>query len=213
MEVLSLVRSVKNKFTPISRIPGAVLSLIPNYWERQYIDMDKDLVTLTHVCRGWREVFTSHPSLWTRLDFTNIEKTHTYIKRSRSLPLEVTICNTKAESSLEEALLLAIPHIKRFKSLTIVGTSDPLQNLTKHLTLPAPFLKEVTIDFIGENAPALDNKLLDGDLSSVRTLNLGGVVTNLPWKNPWNLITFKLRCVPDNIIPIASLLSFLESAP
>ena len=74
LEVLSLIRSVKNKLAPISRIPGAVLSLIPNYWERQYIDTDKDLVTLTHVCRGWREVFTSHPSLWTRLDFTNIEK-------------------------------------------------------------------------------------------------------------------------------------------
>jgi len=212
LKVLNLVRSVKNDFAPINRIPGAVLSLIPNYWDRQYIDTSKDLVALTHVCRGWRKLFTSHPSLWTRLDFTNVEKTHVYIKRSRSLPLEVTICKTKAESSLEEALLLAVPHIRRFKSLTIVGIKDPLQNLTKHLTSPAPSLRELIIDFNCTPAPALDSNLFNGDLSLLNTLTLGGVVTCLPWKNLWNLTAFKLRCAPGSGVTVTKLLGFLESA-
>ena len=179
------------------------------------MDTDKDLIALTHVCRGWRELFTSRPSLWTRLDFTNVDKTHAYIERSRSLPLEATICKTKAESSLEEALLLAIPHIRRFKSLTIIGTSDSLQNknLTKRLTSPAPFLKELIIDFNGVPAPFLDSKLLNGNLSSLRTLSLGGAITSLPWRNLGNLTTFKFRRAPQSVITVTQLLDFLESAP
>ena len=214
LEVLSLVRSMKNNFAPVNWIPGAVLSLIPHYWERQYMDTDKDIIALTHVCRAWRELFTSHPSLWTRLDFTNVDKTHAYIERSRWLPLEVTICKTKAEFSLEEALLLAIPHIARFKSLTIIGASDSLQNLTKHLNSPAPFLKELIIDFNGFPAPFFDENLLNGDLTSLHTLSLGGVITSLPWRGMWNLTTFTFRRAPQiRNITMMQLLLFLKNAP
>jgi len=212
LEVLSLVRSMKNDLAPINSIPGAVLALIPNHWERQYMDTSKDLVALTHVCRGWRKLFTSHPSLWTRLDFTNVDKTRVYIERSRSLPLEATLCKTKAESSLEEALLLAVPHIRRFKSLTIIGITDPLQNLTRHLTSPAPSLRELIVDFNSIPAPSLDSNLLNGDLSLLNTLTLGGVSTCLPWKNVWNLTAFKLRCAPGSGVTMTQLLGFLESA-
>ncbi|KAF9647937.1 hypothetical protein BDM02DRAFT_3116260, partial [Thelephora ganbajun] len=147
LEVLSLVRSVKNNFAPINRIPRAILSLIPRYWGHHHTDTDEDLITLTHVCRGWRKLFVSHPSLWTRLDFTNVDKTRAYIERSRSLPLEIVICKSEDKPYIEDAFLLAVPHVKRFKSLTIGRTSDSLRNLTKHLTLPVPFLKELKIRF------------------------------------------------------------------
>ena len=149
---------------------------------------------------------------WARLDFTNVDKTQAYIKRSKSFPLEVTIFKNKEESSLEDAFLLAIPHIKRFKTLAIVGTSD-LPNLTRHLTLPTPSLKELTIDFNCNPTPVLDNILVNLDLSSLCTLSLGGIITRLPWKNLWNLTTFKLRCPPDNTITVMQLLNFFESTP
>ena len=212
LEVLSLVRSMKNNFAPISQIPGAVLSLIPNYWEHCYAGRDGDLITLTHVCRGWRKLFTSRPSSWTRLDFASVGKTQAYIKRSKSSPLEATIRKTEDKSYVNDAVLLAIPHIKRFKSLTIGGTLDHLQNLTRYLNLPAPFLRELTIDFNCASAPVLDNGLLNGDLSSLRTLNLRGVTTRLPWRNLWNLTTFELRCAADNRISVMRLLNFLENA-
>lgn len=211
-EVLSLIKAVKNNFVPINRIPGAILSFIPSYWERQCIDTDGDLVALIHVCRSWRRLFLSRPSLWARLDFTNVDKTKAYIKRSRPSPLEVTIFKNKEEFSLEDAFLLAIPHIKRFKSLTIVGTSD-LQNLTRHLTLPAPSLEELTVDFSRNLAPVLDNVLVNLGLLSLRTLILGGIITYLPWRNLQNLTTFKLRCSQNNIITVTQLLDFLEGSP
>ena len=214
LEVLSLVRYAKNSLAPISQIPRAILSLIPNHWERQDAETDKALITLTHVCRGWRELFISQSSLWTRLDFMNVDKTLTYIKRSRSSPLDVVLFKNEQRSCLEGAFVLAVPHTRRFKSFTMtaVGTSD-LQRLSKHLTLPAPYLKELTISFACRPATVLDVTLFNGDFSSLHTLSLTGVVTHLPWKNLWNLTTFKLRCAPDGGITITRLLDFLESLP
>ena len=63
LEVLSLIRSMKNTFAPVNRIPWGVLSIIPDY-----CDTDYELVAFTHVCRGWREEFISRSSLWTSLD-------------------------------------------------------------------------------------------------------------------------------------------------
>ena len=50
LEVLSLVRSVKNSFAPVTRIPPEILSDIPDYYDED--DVDQDLITLTHVCRS-----------------------------------------------------------------------------------------------------------------------------------------------------------------
>lgn len=90
---------------------------------------------------------------------------------------------------------------------------DLPQELTKHLHLPKPSLEELVVDFSCKPAPTLDTILLNGDLSSLRTLKLGGVVTHLPWKNLSNLTTFKLRCSHGNTITVTKLLNFLESAP
>ena len=76
-----MVRLMKNAFVPINRIPYEVLSIIPDYWAGEDTEnefkypTDKDLITLTHVCHDWRELFISRPSLWTRLDCMSVEKT------------------------------------------------------------------------------------------------------------------------------------------
>jgi len=54
LEVLGFVRSMKNNFAPISRIPPDVFSLIPEYLEKDHLD--ENLITMTHVCRYWREL-------------------------------------------------------------------------------------------------------------------------------------------------------------
>ena len=89
MEVLGLIRSVKNGFAPINRIPSEVFSLVPQYWDHD--TMDENLITLTHVCRGWRELFIALPWLWARLDCTNVDKTRVYIGRAKSSRLEISL--------------------------------------------------------------------------------------------------------------------------
>ena len=204
---------MKNTFALVNKTPPGVLFLIPNYWEDS--DRDEGLIKLTHVCRGWREIFTSYPLLWTRLDCMNIEKTKTYIERSKSSPLEISLGQVGDMSYREEAFILAATHVSRLRTLSIIGLSPThdLPALAEHLSLPAPLLDRLNIDLICDQTPILPDGLFNGDLSSLRELCLAGVITPLPWRGLSNLTTFKLCRVPGDQILLTQLLDFFESTP
>jgi len=202
---------MKNNFAPINRIPSDIFYLIPGYLED--VNMDGNLITMTHVCRGWRELLVACSSLWTRLNCKNTDKTRIYIERSKSSPLNISLSRHSVSTYPEDAFLSVVPHISRLKSLTIDGTVDPLQNLTPHLSCPIPLLRELTINLVCNPAPVLNNALFDGDLSSLRLLCLTGVITHLPWKNMSKLTTFILSNVPGGNISTTQLLDFLMNAP
>ena len=208
-----MVRSVKNDFAPINRIPPEVLSLIPDY-----CDNYDTLITLTHVCHGWRELFISRSSLWASLDCTNVEKTRVYIERSKSSPLEISLLEKHHGSAYcDEALLLAAPHINRLSSLDVYGPSHILADLNKYFTCPTPLLRKLKIDLAFDHnpAPSFPGTLFNGDLSSLRKLSLAGFTTNLPWRNLVNLTTFELHHSSGTVDPpfVTRLLDFFESAP
>ena len=83
MDVLRVVRSIKNTFVPIGRVPPEVLSLTPDYYE---LMTDDDLIDLTHVCRRRRDALVSRASMWTRLECVYLDKTGVYIQHSRGPP-------------------------------------------------------------------------------------------------------------------------------
>jgi len=183
--------------------------MIPTYWEGN--ERDGNLIRLTHVCRGWRELFTSRPSLWTHLDFKSVEKTKVYIERSKSSPLEFYPRLTQSTLRREEALALAIPHIGRLGALCVQANPPQLlPSLVKHFSCPLPFLRILKINVA---PPVLPEELFNGDLSSLRELSLGGVITQLPWRGLLNLTMFNFRRVPGYSILLIHLLNFLESAP
>ena len=210
LEVLRLVRLVKNSFTPINRIPPEVLSHIPDYYgEDNEDDADEGLIALTHVCRGWRDTFTSRSSLWTQLQFKSVDKTLTYLQRSQTSPLDVSF---GYEGFNYEAFSLMIPHIPRLKSLTIFAEVFP--SVIEHFRCHTPLLEMLDIrvsphPLKGSNT--FDNTLFNGDLSSLRKLHLRGVITELPWKNLANLQVVKLDS--DRQYRTTQMLDFLERAP
>ena len=201
---------MKNNFTPINKIPLEVFSLIPGYWESD--NEDEGLITMTHVCRGWREVLIARSSLWTRLFCTNTDKTQVYIKRSKASPLELSLYRSEVVTYLEDAFLLVVLHIGRLRSLNVSRDVDLLQNLMQHLSCPIPLLRELVIDTLCDPAPVLEDSLFNGDLSSLRSLTLYGVTTHLPWKNLSNLTTFELSFTPEGEPSITQLLDFFEGA-
>ncbi|KAF9789163.1 hypothetical protein BJ322DRAFT_992374, partial [Thelephora terrestris] len=79
------IRSLRNTLAPINKIPDEILALIPDYY--WYNFERPGPIALTHVCRTWREVFTSRSSLWTHLDCKYPEQTRAYLERSKSSPL------------------------------------------------------------------------------------------------------------------------------
>ena len=201
-EVLELDLSMMNSLAPINRIPPDVFSMIPGYCDED--EADEVLIALTHVCRGWRNMLTSCSSLWAQLDFKSIDKTRTYIQRSRSSPLKLLY----DDDSIDDAFDLIIPHIPRLKSLTIMA--DELPDVLEPFRCRTPLLEKLGLY---TTCPTnLDDEFFDGDLSSLRELYLGPVVTHLPWKNLANLRVVSLDCHPYSY-GTTQILDFFESAP
>ncbi|KAF9791308.1 hypothetical protein BJ322DRAFT_441531 [Thelephora terrestris] len=201
LEVLSLVRSLKNSIAPINRIPPEVLSLVPDYRSGKH--MDRDLIALTHVCRSWRETFTSRSSLWTRLPLKDTDKTRAYIQRSKCSPLKISLhADDGLYRAFRDAIPLIIPNIRRFQTLFVRGETPP--DALKHFCCHTPLLEELDVSISGPGDLVLDSALFNGDLSSLRKLTLGGVITQFPWKNMASLRVVSLKgCVAGH--PISRL--------
>ena len=195
---------MKNSLAPINRIPLEILSLLPDHCFGYQVD--RCLVALTQVCRSWRDTLTSRSSLWTRLDFANVDKTRTYIQRSQSPPLKLILGNVYDDDALD----LVIPHIHRLKSLTINAHGIPW--VLHHFRRSTPLLEKLDINIVLRYDASLDCALFNGDPSSLRELRLHGVTTQLPWKSLANLRVANLNTYLDTY-EMTQILDFFESAP
>ena len=152
-------------------------------------------------------MFISRSSLWTRVYFQDIDKTDTYIKRSRACPLEFCF---RWPEFIDGMLDLMIPNIYRLKSLTI-GT-NALPEILEHFYCNMPFLKKLDLSIAASEELGLDDALFGGDLLSLRELRLERVTSRLPWKNLANLQVFYLQSCSHRY-GVTQILDFFESAP
>jgi len=211
-----MIRVCKNTHAPINKIPPEIFALVPDFWDTR--NRDRDVITLTHVCHAWREIFISRSSLWTNFDCLDGEKTRVYYERSKSSPINLSLDLNK--DILPHDLFQLIPHATgRLKSLSVKGRSENVQAVTYHLSHPAPLLEHLSISF-GPPTPgyysSLPSALFNGDLSSLRTLCLEFVHTELPWRNMVNLTSLALThipSIPSGTVFAGRLLDFFESAP
>ena len=180
-------------FALINKIPLEILALIPDFWDTD--ERDQDIIALTHVCRTWREVFVSRPSLWTDFDCLDKEKTRTYLERSKFSPISLNLVLETNESVLPcDPFFQIIPHATgRLESLLLKGAPENILPLTSHLSHPAPLLRHPSVLFCHESTPdphlKLTPTLFNRDLSSLRTLHLASIRTDLPWRKA--LLTLK----------------------
>jgi hypothetical protein len=203
---------------PVNQVPPEILALIPDLWSKDYDGRDRDVITLTHVCRAWRAVFISRASLWTNLDCKDKNKTRVYLERSKSLPINLSLCAGYLLSG--RPFFETTPHaIGRLRSLSIKVNAmlDGIQDIIDHLSHPAPLLEELSICIDNNHGavrnPALTPALFNGDLSSLRELRLESVRTGLPWRNMVNLTSFMLSYTSWGEVSVKQLLDFFESAP
>ncbi|KZT73800.1 hypothetical protein DAEQUDRAFT_354780 [Daedalea quercina L-15889] len=101
-------------------------------------------VTVSHVCKLWRDVAINTPTLWSGLDFSEglpYTKSAVYLGRSKGAPLDISIDVTKDEEDeetnlndpvpalaelmvcsdeLEAILKLIIPHVSHWRSLELM---------------------------------------------------------------------------------------------
>jgi len=146
-----------------------------------------------------------------------MDKTRVYLERSKSSPINLWI-GRENDLSPHDSLLQVIPHAtSRLKSLTVFTTPERIDHITTHLSHPASHIEHLSIycgsGFEPTSQPMLKTALFNGDLSSLRTLYLMRVRTELPWKNMVNLTSFTLGHTPLGEVSIERLLDFLDSAP
>jgi len=203
-EVLRQARSWENSSAPINQIPPEILSTIPDF-----LGTGDGVIALTHVCRLWRELFVSRPSLWSDFDCGNPDKTRVYLERSKSSPIGLWL-EREDDMSTRDPVLQVIPHaIGRLKSLHIGATWEYIETISTHLLHPTPLLEKLSI--VGDYNPVLAPTLFNGDLSSLRRLHLEYVRTELPWRNMVNLTSFMLAHTAP--LSVGHFLDFFESAP
>jgi hypothetical protein len=208
-----LLGFLRNRLAPINQIPPEILGLIPDFldiWEKE-----RDIIALTQVCRAWREIFTSRSSLWTRLDCKGPEKTEVYLKRSKSSPIDLAVHYSGQGLFPYDSLFRVIPHaLGRLRSLHFnVSLIERLDDITARLSHPAPLLEALSMETAWSVLPPT---LFAGDLSSLCKLQLRTTITDLPWRNMVNLLSFDMGRMHNNQsakISVNQLLDFLESAP
>jgi hypothetical protein len=106
--------------------------------------------------------------------------------------------------------------VNRLRSLEIQVSPNSIEDITLQLSHPAPLLESLTMEFNLNQpplCPEIPTALFDGDLSSLRELELRCVRTRLPWRNMVNLTSFALEFVPPGFISVTELLDFFECAP
>jgi hypothetical protein len=201
---------------PVNRIPSEILALIPDFWGRDCYHGYRDLVALTHVCRAWRDVFISRSSLWTDLDCVGKARTRVYLERSKSLPINLSL-RTQVSLPPCHPFFEITPHaIGRLKYLYIQAAEDDIEDITTHLSRPAPLLEKLSICGGPYRQPlnaVLSPALFNGDLSSLYALKLESIRTELPWRNMANLTSLDMWNTSAGGATVEQFLDFFESAP
>ena len=210
------LRSTRNALAPINKIPPEVLTLIPNFWEMY--ERNRDIVALMHVCRAWRQTFISR-SLWTDFDCVDAAKTLVYLERSKSSPINLWLDRERPLLPHDSTFQITPHAIARLNSVGVVGPVENIQDITAHLSHPAPLLEDMTINgyhtaLSSRSYPTLTPTLFNEDLCSLGKLFIQGVYSTLPWRNMVNLTSFTPgHTTEEGEISIGQLLDFLESAP
>lgn len=95
------------------------------------------LLTLTHVCRRWRDLMLGLPAFWTRVDGRNRELFKAFVKRSSPKPLSLSLVAPCRQS---RRLASIAPRLRRLDLLTTAVLDIPTL-----LSIDAPNIQCLTI--------------------------------------------------------------------
>ena len=129
-------KTVRNSLVPVKKITPETLASATTFFRP-----GRQLMNATAICRHWRATLLSSPRLWNRINYSTKATLETYLERSKSIPLEVQLCNTSPD--LLESLA---PHTSRLSSQTL-AIEDPtgFKRLACHLDNPISTLNEFGI--------------------------------------------------------------------
>ena len=177
--------------------------------------MNEPLITMTHVCRSWRNALLSTPSLWTQIDFSTYESKQAegFLNRSGEQLLDIYQAFISEEDT-EPFLSTTLPNTHRLQRLEIASYLPDLESVLKRFTRPAPELEclEITnaID-ITDRDMGFHSTIFEGRFPKLLSLSLHWLHMNLPSFSFPSLKRFNFMTGTN--IPVERLTSFLERHP
>ncbi|EPS94733.1 hypothetical protein FOMPIDRAFT_1063054 [Fomitopsis schrenkii] len=154
---LVALKSRLNTLTPISVLPPEVLCEVFLH-VAGVGDRDNGIgshsygwICITHVCKHWRAVALSCPSLWSKLTVTRQRPWMTeLLARSKRAPLYVTatlprFLPVRFGPPLDSPLATVLEHLARIRSLSITNQNSLTSQIVQLLDKPAPLLESLVI--------------------------------------------------------------------
>ena len=170
---------------------------------------------MTHVCRSWRDVLLSTPSLWTQIDFSTPKSKQAmgFLRRSGKQPLDIyQVLDSRGD--VEPFLSTALHNIHRLQRLEIVSFLPNLEPVLARSTKPASELKHLVIsnhlDSTGRDME-FRGVIFEGRLPKLISLSLCWLRTDLRAFSFPSLTRFNFTTGTN--ISVHDLISFFERSP
>ena len=103
-----------------SSAPAEVITTIAMEGQLLVPRQHRDLISMSHVCKSWREAVISYPFLWNTITNESEMVTRMCLERSKTLPLTVSLSNFNTWSGSTRRLVGC--HASRFETLDLNGT-------------------------------------------------------------------------------------------
>ena len=204
---------------PINRLPEDIFVLIPRFFangkgECEPFPTNKPLITMTHVCRSWRDVLLSAPALWTQLNFSTSKSKQAegFLGRSGNQLLDV-YQSLENDEHVDPFLSVTLANTYRLRWLELFS-SQHLDRVLAQFTSPAPELEHLEIEN-DTDVTARDVKLpstvFGGWLPKLASLSLHYLRTDLRDFNFPSLTRFSFST--GTTTSVRDLTSFFERCP
>ncbi|KAI0044100.1 hypothetical protein FA95DRAFT_303721 [Auriscalpium vulgare] len=139
-------------------------------------------ITVTHVCRRWRDVALGYPQLWTLVAFDLGDAwAQEMVARSQSAAL---LMSPAVDSLSDIGIDIIAKSVHRVKELDfgVADECDTMLALVQQLTKPALELEDLTLYALDDLLPIPDG-FLGGSAPRLRTLSMCGFFFDL-WASP-----------------------------
>ena len=181
----------RNTLVPISVLPPEILARVFHFLAlgggpfggRRNLGW----ISVTHVCRHWRQVALDNSSLWANIWTTpkNTQWISEMLARSKNAPLDI-VFNADAKS-IREALLMIIPHISRTRKLHLYNLSTRQSDGVREIySCEAPALEHFVFTAEADSPNIFRdlnvNILFKGHFPRLRTFSISQIVI------PWSLV-------------------------
>ncbi|KAI0262710.1 hypothetical protein BC834DRAFT_889983 [Gloeopeniophorella convolvens] len=203
---LSTLRSQRNAFSPVSKLPTELLARIFRFHARHPSpppprvappyppgsDHDSRLgwIAVTHVCRQWRQAALEDNRLWERVSFAlPPEWVEEILSRAGAAPIEIVL-DVFDDNDPSEAWGIIFDHLHHTRSISLYGLSPgDLGTVNKLLSTPAPMLTGLELGLADDRTPLVDlRQILNGTTIFGEEAPKLSELSLYRFANPWEFV-------------------------